>query len=255
MRAADTLTRWIVPKYGGDRPNLRIVSVAPEPIAARYGLDMRGMPSEDACVTLEYVENGRLMQEEIYGLQARQDVPFYGPMGGMMQTNWGFARLFSFRAEKGRLDAQRERFWQIARSLRLNPVWEQMYNQILQQLKAVFDQYTQMGYSQIQAAAQLSQAISANNDAMLRGFEHQRQAAAHSHASSGSRHRSPNDLFDDYIRGVETVEDPYWGESQQDSNYQYHWTDGFGNYQHSDDPFFNPSIGSDRNWSLMPPVR
>ena len=46
---------------------------------------------------------------------------------------------------------------------------------------------------------------------------------------------------------------PYWGESQQDADYRYHWTDGQGNYQHSDDPFFNPSIGSTQNWSLMQP--
>jgi hypothetical protein len=255
MKVADTLVRWVVPRFRGDRPGLRIVGATPEPIAARYGIDLRGMPSEDARVTLEYLENGRLVQEEIYGLQGRQDVPFYGPMGGMVQINWGFPRLFSFRAEKGRLDSQRERFWQIARSLRANPAWEQMHGQILQQLKAVFDQYIQMGYNQIQAAAQLSQAISANNDAMLRNFEHQRQAAAQTHRSGPSGHHSPMDRFDEYIRGVETVEDPYWGESQQDSNYRYHWTDGFGNYQHSNDPFFNPSIGSNINWSLMPPVR
>ena len=63
--------------------------------------------------------------------------------------------------------------------------------------------------------------------------------------------RSPADKFDEYIRGVETYEDPYYGESQQDANYAYHWTDGFGNYQASNNHFFNPNIGTNQNWTLM----
>jgi hypothetical protein len=167
----------------------------------------------------------------------------------------GLLRLFAFRAAKGQLDSYREMFWRMAASVRVNPLWEQLYNQVLQQLQVQFNNYIQAGYNQIQAAGQLSRAISANNDAMLRSFEQQRQAAARSsHSSSGSG-RSPNDSFSDYIRGVETVHDPYYGESQQDANYQYHWTDSSGNYQYSDDPFFNPNIGATTHWTLMEPKK
>jgi hypothetical protein len=73
--------------------------------------------------------------------------------------------------------------------------------------------------------------------------------------SSSSSDRSPSDAFSEYIRGVETCDDPYYGDSQQDYNYSYHWTDGFGNYQHSNDPFFNPNIGSNQNWTFMEPKK
>ena len=89
---------------------------------------------------------------------------------------WGFARIFCFRAEAGALDALRETFWHVAGSVKMNPLWERLYAQVLQQLKAQFDQYIQAGYSQIQAAAQLSGAISANNDYLLNSFEAQRRA-------------------------------------------------------------------------------
>lgn len=254
MPAADALARWVIPRYRGQRPGLRIAGIdRVPPLGPRIGFNPPGGSGEDVCARLEYPENGRTVEEELYGVKISVNVPYYGPQGAMMQTNWGFARLFSFRAEKGALDGRRELFWRIAGSARANPLWEQLYGQILQKLKAEFDQYLQAGYSQIQAAAQLSRSISANNDAMLSLFAQQRQAAWQSDAarrdSSGS---SSTDAFSDSIRGVETVADPYYGESKQDSNYQYHWTDGFGSYRHSNDPFFNPNIGSNQSWTLMP---
>jgi hypothetical protein len=176
-------------------------------------------------------------------------------MGSMTQVNWGFIRLFSYRADRGTLDALRPVFWRVARSAKVNPQWQQLYTQVMQQLQQQFDRYIQAGYSQIQAAGRLSAAISATNDAMLAGFEQQRIAARQSSASSRGSSRSSTDGFSEYIRGVETMEDPQWGESQQDYTYRYHWTDGYGNYQHSNDSFFNPNIGSSQNWTLMEPKR
>jgi hypothetical protein len=257
MPAGDVMTQWVIPKYRRNRPGLKIVAVRPLPQLARgIALDLGGAPSEGVCVKSEYAENGRLFGEELYGIKLTQEVPYYGPQGMMIQINWGFARLFSFRAEKGALESQRGTFWHIASSVKLNPRWEQLYAQILQQLKVLFDQYIQAGYSQIQAAAQMSSAISANNDAMLNAIEQQRQAAWQSSpAKSDSSDRSPNDNFDDYIRGVETVNDPYYGESQQDANFKYHWTDGVGGYKNSNDPFFNPNNDSNQNWTIMEPKK
>jgi len=256
MPAVDALVRWMVPKYCGGRQGLQVVSAGPmSTLAADLGFTLPGgLPSEGAGVRVAYVENGRSFEEELYGVQVLQRVPYHGPMGTIVQINWGFARAFRFRAAAGSLDARKERFWRIARSARVNPLWEQLCAGVMQQLQAQFDQHIQMGYSQIQAAGQLSRSISAVNDAMLHTFQQQRQAAYHSsHASNHSTNHSPNDRFSDSVRGVETVEDPYWGESQQDANYQYHWTNSQGNYQHSDDPFFNPNIGSTQSWTLMKP--
>lgn len=257
MSAADALTRWVIPKYRGNRPGLRIVGSAPVPqLPQKLNMNPGGVQTEDVCVKVEYTENGRLFEEEFYGMKFSQDVPYYGPQGMTIQTNWGFARLFTFRAEKGALDAARETLWRIAGSVKVNPRWEQIYAQVMQQIKMMFDQQLQAGYANIQSAAEMSNASSANNDAMLASFEQQRQAAQQSsHARNDASDRSSSDAFDDYIRGVETVNDPYYGQSQQDANYQYHWTDGFGKYQSSNDPFFNPNTGSTQNWTIMEPKK
>jgi hypothetical protein len=257
MSAADALVRWVIPKYRGGAEGLGVVDVKPLPgLADRLRVDLLGMAGEGVAVRVQYTEAGRALEEEFFGVRLSQDVPYYGPQGLSIQTNWGFVRLFSCRAGRGSLDAEGGLFWRIASSLTMNPRWEQLHAQVLQQLQAQFNQYIQMGYSQIQAAGQLSRAISANNDAFLAGFEQQRQAAAISSARSrDGSDRSPNEGFSEYIRGVETMEDPYWGESQQDYNFKYHWTDGSGNYQHSNDPFFNPNIGSGVNWTMMEPRR
>jgi len=256
MPAADTLTQWVIPKYRGNRPGLKIVGSGLVPqLPQRLYINQGGVQTEDVCVRVEYTENGSLFEEEFYGMKFSQDVPYYGPQGMTMQTNWGFSRLFSFRAEKGAFDAARGTFWRIAGSVKVNPRWEQIYAQAMQQIKMLFDQQLQAGYANIQAAAQMSNAISANNDAMLTSFEQQRQAAQQSSIVRDDAHdRSSRGAFDEYIRGVETVDDPYYGKSQQD-NSQYHWTNGSGEYQHSNDPFFNPNIGSTQNWTIMQPKK
>ena len=223
MPAADALAQWVVPKYRGNYPDLRIVGGGPAPqLAQRLCVNLGGARTEDAYVRLEYTENGRLFEEEFYGMKFSQDVPYYGPQGMTMQINWGFARLFTFRAEKGALAAARETFWHIVGSVKVNPRWEQIYAQVMQQIKMTFDQQLQAGYANIQAAADMSKAISANNDAMLASFEQQRQAAQQSSVRNEAPDHSSTDAFDEYVRGVETVNDPYHGESQQDYNYQYH---------------------------------
>ncbi len=253
--AVETMMRWVVQPLRGQNPGLRMLRSGPAQVASRIGLALTAAAQfEEICVVVEYQENGVMMEEEFYGVRFQNQVPDYGPMGVIMQINWGILRPFSFRALKGQMEAQRPLFWRIAGSVKANPAWEKLLADIQQQIAFQFNQFIQAGYSQIQAAGQLSRTISANNDAMLAGFAHQRQAA---HASYVAHHgsRSSADNFSDMIRGVETMDDPYWGTSQQDANYRYHWTDGFGNYQHSDDPFFNPSIGSTTNWSLMEPQK
>ncbi|HLY07739.1 MAG TPA: hypothetical protein VKW04_00415 [Planctomycetota bacterium] len=250
MPAAKAMQQLVIPKYRGKCQGLKVVSVVPLPGIAKFlGANSGGLPIEEVCATIEYDERGQRIVEEIYGVKITRNVPYYGPQGMSMEIQWGFPKLFTFRSTKSGLPLWKGRFWRIVQSARLNPAWETLCAQISQQLAAQFNQFLQMGYSQIQAAGQLSAAISANNDAMLRAFEQQRMAAAHSRpAASG---RSATDGFDEYIRGVETMDDPYRGTSQQDATYQYHWTDGSGTYQHSNDPFFNPNIGGTVTWTMM----
>src|SRR5262249_30346646 len=109
---------------------------------------------------------------------------------------------------------------------------------------------------QINAAGLVSQQISRNNDAMLQSMEARRsqETAAWQHQraeNAVASGRTPVDAFSEYLRGVNTYDDPYWGQSQHSNTHDYVWTDGTGSYQYSNDPSFDPNIGASRTWRQM----
>lgn len=203
-----------------------------------------------------YTLNGQPVEEEFYAVYYAVDIPYDGPQGRTWQTNWGL-QVHSFRAPSGTLDTRRPVFAAIAKSFRPNPEWQARLAAINAYLAQEFNRQLQAGYDAIAAAGRLSQQISANNDAMIAGIERQRQAAAASgsRAATTSSGRTASDEFDDYIRGVHTVDDPYYGTSQHAATEQFHWTDGYGNYRHSNDTTYDPNRSETGNWQPMPMTR
>lgn len=261
MSAADAMTRWVIPKYRGNAQNPRITAINSFPQLPQV---LKIPPAnngqhEGVSVKLEYSENGRTIEEEFIGLKvAYQGIPSYGAAGTLLQYNWGFDRLFSFRAEKGQLDGLRDLFWSITRSVEVNPQWEQLYAQVIQQMQQQFNQYLQAGYDSINAATQMSRQISAQNDAWLQGQEQRRQSEWQSDQMRRQSEQQSwgaytnSDAFGDMMMGRETYNDPYYEYGSQHSGYHnYVWTDSQGSYQYSDDANFNPNIGGTTNWTLM----
>ncbi len=202
-------------------------------------------------VKVTYELKGKPVEEEFYGVFYSIDIPYDGPQGRTWQNNWGLNALHSFRAPQGTLERRRPVFAAMAKSFRPNPVWQQRLAAINAYLQEEFNRQLQAGYDQIAAAARLSRQISANNDAMIASIDHQLQTSRSS--TSASSGRSSAEKFDDYIRGVETVDDPYYGTSQHSYNQQHHWTDGYGNYRHSNDSTYTPNQTEAGNWQLMEP--
>jgi hypothetical protein len=66
---------------------------------------------------------------------------------------------------------------------------------------------------------------------------------------------STSAMLDDYIRGVDTVDDPYYGTSQHANTTSYHWTDGYGTYRNSNDATYDPNQNENGDWRLMPSTR
>jgi hypothetical protein len=163
--------------------------------------------------------------------------------------------LHSFRAPRGDLDKRRALFAMIAKSFRPNPAWTQRQAAVNAYLAEQFNRQLQAGYDQIAAAGRLSRQISANNDAMLSSIDARLQASRGSSSSAGGAGRSSNDKFDDYVRGVDTTDDPYYGTSQHSSNESHHWTDGYGSYRNSNDASYDPGQSESGNWTLMPSSR
>jgi hypothetical protein len=138
---------------------------------------------------------------------------------------------------------------------------------VVTQLRTQWQQRIQQGYAELAAAHALAEQVMANERAFNKSIDKQmaaNRAAAASSANSGGylrdddsgggggAKRSVNDKFDDLYRGVDTTDDPFWGQSQHSNLEKYHWTDGYGNYRDSNDPGYTPSQTEAGDWKLMP---
>ena len=161
--------------------------------------------------------------------------------------------LHSFRGPAGTLDQRRPVFAAIAKSFKPNPGWKERYVAITKYLAEEFNRQLQAGYDQIAAAAAMSKAISANNDAMIASIDRQLRSSP-TYSGMGST-ATGADKFSDYLRGVETTDDPYYGTAQHSINEQFHWTDGYGTYVHTNDTTYDPNRTEVGNWTVLKNIR
>ena len=258
----DALLRFVVAPYRGRQPGLQ---QAPprriDPARLLAAFRQPPQPGEAAAVRLRYQAAGGALDEDVYAMVGSGErVPYTGPQGTWYESHRPLIYAHALGARAGSLDSTLPLLAFIAGSLEIDPAWQARRQRVMQALQVEFDRYIARGYAQIQAAAQLSRTISANNDAFLASMQAQRQAEAQRDAArraQAASSRSPNEAFSEYIRGVERMKDPYWGESDRSYHQRYHWTDGHGNYKSSNDSGFNPNLGAGGGvtWQRMEPAR
>lgn len=182
---------------------------------------------------LEYQEAGKWMQEDVYCiLVAAQAVILPGT------TFWGTERLYSFKAEKGKLEQATPVLQAVGSSFKLNLSWFNQYQQVLQMWRQNVMKSIRAAGALSKYLAQTSEEISAMN----------RQAYENRQASQDRINRE----FSEYIRGVETYQNPFEGKSVElPSGYNEAWVNPLGEYVLSNDPNFNPNVGDTRNWRRM----
>jgi len=210
-------------------------------VGIKVGYDLSGKPVEEAFFAVYYLNSG------------------HGPgqAAALTQTNWGLAKLRSFRAPAGGLDKRLAVFAAIEKSFQPNPDWVRRVQAIKSMLREQVAQKIKQGYAQIEAAHQVMQQVMANEaafDKQVAQFDASLRASPGGGGAGGPGSgggRSVWDKFDDNIRGVDTVDDPFWGQSQHSNLEKYHWTDGYGNYVNTNDPSYNPSADNPGNWTLM----
>jgi hypothetical protein len=204
-------------------------------------------------VKVTYDLDGKPVEEEFYTVFDLIEIPYDGPQGRTYQINWGLEGLHSFRAPVNTLDKRRPVFAAIAKSFRPNPAWQKRQAAVNAYLADQFNRQLKAGYDAIAAAGRLSRQLSENSDAFLASVDRQlqSQSASGSGSAEAGEARSSADKFDDYIRGVDTVDDPYYGTSQQSNNQQFHWTDGYGSYRNTNDASYDPNQSENGAWQLM----
>jgi len=200
--------------------------------------------AEGGKIRITYLENGRPMEEEMYAVVSQ----FITYLPGSYLTPsyfinyWYIDYIFSFKAEKGKLDSNAKLFQTMIFSFKLNPQWfakvvntkEQMVQTIMQGIKA----------------------IGRIGDMVAKAGSDMRA----DQLSDWERRQEANDRivqnFCDNIRGVERYNDPFSGnEVELPSGYGHAWANNLGEYIITDSPSYNPNIGSNLTWQQIELVR
>jgi hypothetical protein len=240
----DALRRIILPRFRGNVRDLRIVREEELPdLAKSLGAATQSLPglstsADGARLRIQYQRGGKWMEEELYGLVESMSFPIRSMFGQFTNTNWYVDYLFSFKAEKEKLDANSKLFQTMATSFRVNPQWFNKYNQVVQYL-------IQKQIQHIRNLGELSRIISQTHneisDMMMQSYN-QRQDVYDRVAEN----------FSHYVRGV----DQYYNPVEQKpvelpSGYRQAWTNSLGEYVLSDQEDFNPNVGSNQTWQKM----
>jgi hypothetical protein len=252
MRALDALVQLAIPKYRGDRQDMRVLHAETVPNLAQTinAYDELGTaPNEGVRALIRYVENGLTFEEMFYACC------YWLPSNGA-QTNWGLARLTCFRAERGQMESKWPTFWRIFTSWRNNPQWQQRHMQIAQQLLQGFAAFHADIRSMLDAQAKFGQQLAEYRqgqrnqqqqrlDDMFAADERKRQQEQNAYPAY-----SRSDMVGDLLRGVTAVDDPNneHGNAHQDfGHHAAHWTAGPDDWFDTNDVNYDPNLDPTRN--------
>ena len=240
----DLFAGILIPRFRGGETDVRLVEVKPLPeLAGQLGRGQQAVPggaalAEGGKAKIEYRKGDRRMEEEMFAVVQANAFAMPSMTGQIVNVNWTADYLFSFKAVKGTLDAHAKTFQTMAHSFKLNPQWFNKYAQLV-------DYLVRAQIQQIQNIGQISRIISQTSneisDMIMESYQ-QRQAVYDRISTNFSR----------TIRGVDAYTDPAsQGTVELPNGYDRAWTNSLGEYILSDNPTFNPNVGSTQTWQLM----
>ncbi len=189
-------------------------------------------------VRIEYRQNGRAMEEEIYAAVSQFVV-------NTSRTDfinfWYIDHVFSFRAEKGKLDANAGRFQTIIYSVKLNPAWFAKVANVKEMLsKQEIEKTVRIG----RIGDMISKAGSKLREDQQRSWE----AKQKTYDRIGR-------MQSDTIRGVDRYYDERAGREVELPTGGHAWSNGLGEYYFTERASDNPNIGSNLHWEQLQRAR
>jgi len=207
---------------------------------------------------------GKQMEEEIYALHGVGSATMRGEAGVTTQTTWGLTSVHGFITQEGSLDQDRSMFTYMVRSGTPNPAWVELHLGVKQHLDAQFQKNLIDNRRAREAIMAQSRALAAQNEAFRANIMQRHRAAMdttdhksfiagiHSGGSSSSSGMSGHEKYIDSIHDRETFHDSSTVTGTSQHGYaDHHWSDGWGNYIHTDNPNVDPNIGSTVEWQQL----
>jgi len=235
--AQTALKKIILPKERENYPDFKIVSSTELPdLAKALGGGKAG--TTGAKVRFTYVKNGIPMEEEIYAVVEKITFPVRSMNGTFFNTIWYVDYIFSFKGEKGKLESQTKIFQTITSSFKLNPKWFAKYSNLIEYM-------AQQKITQIRSVGEFSSMLSKVSD-QIRGEQLEQ------FESRGKVYDKVSEKFSDNTLGIDRYYDPY-EEKQVElpSGYNHAWCNNNGEYVVTDNPNYNPNVGSNLNWQEL----
>lgn len=190
-----------------------------------------------------YNENGKSMEEEFYAAVAQFiiDMPASGYSGPSFINYWFIDNVFSFRAEKGKLDNNARLFQTMIYSVRINPKW-------FAKVVNVKEMLAQQNIRRTKHIGRIGQMIAKAGSEMredqMREWEKKQQAY-----DRIARNQS------DTIRGVDRYYDERAGKEVELPTGGHAWANNLGEYFVTESPSLNPNESSNQHWERLRPVR
>lgn len=238
LNAQTALRNLVLPQHRGNIRNFKIKSAENLPELARALTAGHDGEATGAKIRISYTLDSINMEEEFYAVVENISFPVQSMFGVFYNTLWYVDYIFSFRAREGQLDANAKVFETMTTSFRVNPKWQAKYDHLIEYL-------AQQEIRHIHNVGEFSRMLSRMSDQM--STESLRQFEARS-----SVYDKVSENFSDYIRGVDKYYDPF-EERQVDlpSGYGHAWCNNLGEYIVTDNPNYNPNVGSNLAWKPM----
>src|SRR5690606_37463974 len=143
---------------------------------------------------------------------------------------------------------------EIDMQLEINPQWGQKRSEIIDLETRRMSQDHQARMAQQRAQFNAHQQ---NMASMRESFDQHNQAwRERNFGSGGSSSYSGNASVIDAITGYTSFSDPYTGQQiKKEGNYNYWYTNEFGEYHGTDDPNFKPGNHYSGNWKSIQPLK
>jgi len=255
------LAQYVIARNRSHARNLKILGYRPvhDLPKAFPKVFAKGAPQgEGLCMRVRYDLEGAPVDEEFYGFMTRETIP----SGRITEYHRVLLMVHSMGAKSGKLESSRKLLGFIATSLEPNPAWQARFAEVKKMQGDYYQRAMARNYAGIKAAGERSRALTAQGNQFLAQIDRNlAQSRAQQNARSSFSSSSNEDFykraddFDQNIRGTEHMQDQYGQVSDQYTDYNYHWTDGFGRYVHTDDPNFDPNKYLNGNYQQMTPTR
>jgi hypothetical protein len=231
----------IIKTNRGRYSDLKIISKSDLPeLVKALGLDKQtqGPVSAEgtgAKIRFSYQKDGIPMEEEMYGVVEQVKFAVQSMFGKQYNIFWYVSYVFSFKSEFGKLENSAKIFQTITSSFKINQQWQAKYNNFVEYL-------AQRQIQIIHSAGELSRILSQMSDQM-------RSDQLEQYEKRSSVYDKVAQAHSDNMLGIERYYDPFEGrEVELPSGYNNAWCNNLGEYIMTDNPNYNPNVGSNLTW-------